>query len=145
MRYSSIEAIGSFVALEAAVDTTTDDYLKLDPAKCTGGVDATLRTDVEDAPGQDGSLIEPGMDGAWIISLGGEFVIKTAGDDAGYFAAIDTILASLKSSLDALKAAPDDLVHSAGTLTVWKYASIADGWENLTKTVTFSVIVDVFA
>jgi hypothetical protein len=141
MRYSTISAIGDFTAFTPA-DT---DYLLLYPPRCSGGADAPLRTTVEPAPGQPGALIFPPLDDAQIITLGGDLIITSDGSESGYFAAIDTLFASLKSALDALKTAPDDLVHSAGTLKVWKYAPLDDSFEGTVKSVTFSVVVDVFA
>jgi hypothetical protein len=141
VRYNTISAIGDFTALSSA----SGDYLALDPKRCDGGGDAPLRTTVEPAPGEDGALIFPPLDDAQIITLGGDLIIISAGDESGYFAAIDTLYASLKTALDALKTAPDDLVHSAGSLKVWKYAPIADGWEGTLKQVTFGLAVDVFA
>lgn len=141
MRYSTISQIGGFTALDAS----SVDYLALDPTACTGGDDAPLRTTIEPAPGLDGALVFPPLDDAWIITLAGPLIIGSAGDEAGYLAAQDTLLASLKTALDALKTAPDDLVHSAGTLKVWKYAPIVGSWSGIVKTVTFGLVVDVFA
>lgn len=139
MRYSTISAIGSFTALSAS----STDYLHLIPSRCTGGADSPMRTIVESAPGQDGALIFPPLDDAQIITLAGDFVITSDGTESGYLTAQDTLLASLKSALDAMKAAPDDLVHSAGTLSVWKYAPLETSWEGVVMAVTFSLIVDV--
>lgn len=143
MRYSTISAIGGFTAINGGAT----DYLHLVPSNCSGGADAPLRTTVEDAPGLDGALIFPPFDGAQVITLSGDFVIKSAGDESGYLAAQDTLFGSLKSALDALKTAPDDLVHSGGSLKVWKYAPIDTSWDDNAKilSVTFSLIVDVFA
>lgn len=138
MRYSTISAIGDFTALSAA----TADWLRLDPARCDGGADAPLRATVEPAPGVDGALVFPPLDDAQIITLAGDLMITSSGSDAGYFSAIDTLLASLKSALDALKTAPDDLVHSGGTLSVWKYTGITTGWAGLIMSVTFGLVVD---
>jgi hypothetical protein len=138
MRYSSISAIGDFTALSPS----STDYLHLDPARCSGGADATLRTTVEDAPGADGVLIEPPLDGAQIITLAGVLVIRSDGSESGYFSALDTLFGSLKTALDALKAAPDDLVHSGGTLSVWKYAPIDTSFSGLLMSVTFGLVVD---
>jgi hypothetical protein len=139
MRYSSISAIGDFTALSSA----TPDYLRIDPTKCSGGADAPLRTTIEPAPGQDGALIFPPLDDAQIITLAGDLVITSSGSDSGYFAALDTLYASLKAAIDALKTAPDDLVHSGGSLSVWKYAPIDTSWAGITKSVTFALVVDV--
>lgn len=141
MRYSTISQLGGFTAF----DIGSTDYLRLDPTKCTGGEDAPLRTTVEAAPGADGVLIFPPLDDAQIITLVGDLIIKSASDESGYFAAMDTLQASLKSALDALKTAPDDLVHAGGTRQVWKYAGIESSYQGALKTLTFSVIVDVFA
>lgn len=141
MRYSTISAIGSFTALSPA----STDWLFLVPSECSGGGDVDLRTDVEDAPGADGGLIQSPLDAAQIITLSGRLLINSAGDDAGYYAAEDTLFASLKAALDAMKAAPDDLVHSGGSLSCWKYSRIGDGRDGLLKTVMFDLVVDVFA
>jgi hypothetical protein len=141
MRYSTITQIGAFTALTSS----SADYLYLDPTKCTGGADAPLRTTVEPAPGLDGALILPPLDDAQIITLSGVLVITSAGTEPGYFTAIDTLLASLKSALDALKTAPGNLVSSDGTVKVWKYAPLDTTWAGLQMSVTFGLIVDVFA
>lgn len=138
MRYSSISAIGDFTALSPA----STDWLHLDPTACTGGGAAPLRTSVEDKPGADGVLVFPPLDGAQIITLSGILVIRSAGDESGYFTAMDSLFASLQSALAALKTAPDDLVHSGGTLSVWLYSALSDGWQGLSKTVTFGLVVD---
>lgn len=141
MRYSSITAIGGFTDL----DPSADDWLRLDPARCSGGADAPLRTIVEDAPGADGALIFPPLDGAQIITLAGDIIVTSDGTEAGYFSALDAVLADLKSALDAMKAAPDDLVHSGGTLSVWKYAPLDTSFANNLQSVTFGLVVDVSA
>jgi hypothetical protein len=141
VRYSTISAIGGFSALTSA----TPDYLALDANRCSGGADAPLRTTIEPAPGADGALIFAPFDDAQIITLAGDLTITSDGSDAGYFAALDTLLASLKAALDALKAAPDDLVHSGGTLKVWKQAPLETSWAGITMSVTFGLVVDVFA
>lgn len=139
MRYSTISAIGTFTALSSA----TADYLELDPAACQGGSDAPIRITTEQRAGADGVYVFPPFDDAQIITLAGKLRITSAGDETGYFAAEDTLLASLKTALDLMKAAPDDLVHSGGTLSVWKYAGIVDSRDGLILTVTFGLIVDV--
>ncbi len=143
MRYSTISAIGAFTALSAA----SADYLHLVPSRCSGGADASVRITVEDAPGADGTLIFPAFDGAQVILLGGDFVIKSDGADPGYFSAQDTVFASLKAALDTLKSAPGDLVHSGGTLKVWKHDPLDTTWDDNAKilSVTFGLIVDQFA
>jgi len=140
-RYSSITAIGSFTAINGGAT----DYLRIDPAKCTGGADPPLRTSIEAAPGEDGALILPPLDDAWIITLGGDLIIKSSSTESGYFSALDTLFALLKTDLDGLKAAPGNLTHSGTTLKVWKYGAISDSWSNQIKSVTFGLVADVFA
>jgi hypothetical protein len=137
VRYNTISQLGAFTAF----DDASTDYLLLDPSKCSGGADPPLRTTVEPAPGADGALLFPPLDDAQIITLAGVFIVNSS----GYFTATDTLLASLKSALDALKAAPDALVHSGGTLQVWKYAPIDSSWQDGRMEVTFGLVVDVFA
>lgn len=141
MRYSTITTIGAFTALSAS----TTDWLRLDPTKCDGGEDADLRTTIEDAPGLDGGLVFPPLDSAQIITLVGDLIIRSATTDSGYFAAQDTLLASLKSALATLKTTPGNLVHAGGTLKVWKYSKISSSYQGALKTVTFGLVVDVFA
>lgn len=137
MRYSTISAIGSFTALSPA----SSDYLWLDPSRCSGGVDAPLRTTVEPAPGADGVLIEPPLDDAQIITLSGRLIVTS--DAQGVFSsACDTLLASLKTALDALKASPGNLVHAGGTLSVWKYAPLDTTFDGAAMYVTFALVVD---
>lgn len=138
MRYGSISAIGDFTALNGSAP----DYLALIADRCSGGDSATLRTEVEDAPGTPGALVQPPLYGAQYITLGGQVIITSSGTPSGYLSAIDTLIASLKSALDSLTTAPDDLVHSGGTLSVWLYGALDTGWEGTIKTVTFSVVVD---
>jgi hypothetical protein len=139
MRYSSISAIGTFTALSAA----DADYLHLDPTRCTGGADAPLRTTIEPYPGSSGAFIFPPLDDAQIITLAGDLIITSAGDESGYFTALDTLFASLKTALDALKTAPNNLVHSGGSLPVWKYAPIDTSFAGIVMSVTFGLVVDV--
>jgi hypothetical protein len=141
MRYSTIDTLGTFTAF----DITSTDYLRLDPTKCTGGEDPPLRTTIEPVPGGDGALILPPFDDAWIITLAGDLIITSAGDDVGYFEAQDTLLASLLSALEALKTAPDVLSSSSGDLMVWKYAPIDSSYQGALKSVTFGLVVDVTA
>lgn len=138
MRYSTITAIGGFTEINGGAT----DHLRLVPSRCTGGADAPLRVNVEDAPGADGALIFPPLDGPQIITLSGDLDIRSTGVEVGYLAAIDTLLGILKSDLDALKASPGSLVHSGGTLSVWKYAPIETSWDGTIMGVTFGLIVD---
>lgn len=139
MRYTTISQIGAFTALSP----DAGDWLHLDPEACQGGDDAPLRTPTQQVPGGDGVYVSPPLDDAWILTLVGALTITSAGDESGYFAAEDALLASLKGALDDLKTAPDDLVHSGGTLSVWKNAAIVGSRAGLIKTVTFGLIVDV--
>lgn len=139
MRYGSIGTIGTFDALSPGAAT---DFLHVVPARCSGGGDAPLRTDYEEASGQDGIFVFPPFDDAQIITLAGDLVIRSAGDESGYLDAIDTLYASLKAALDAMKAAPDTLTHSGPDLLVWKYAPIVESWNDALMQVTFGLIVD---
>lgn len=139
MRYSTISQLGTFTAFSSA----SADYLRLDPTRCTGGEDAPLRTNLEAIPGGDGVYVLPPFDDAQIITLAGDLIITSAVTDAGYFSAQDTLLASLKSALNALKSARGNLVHAGGTLHVWKYGPLDSGYQGALKSVTFSVVVDV--
>lgn len=142
--YQSISGIGAFVAL----DSSHADYMKIDPSRSTGLGDAALRTTTYDAPGQDGELIFPPLDGAHIITLVGDLIVTSVGDSSqpGYFAAVDALYTSLKTALDAMKTTPGDLLNPGGTLKVWKYGPLEESWQNYWAcSVTFSLIVDVFA
>lgn len=146
MRPSTISQIGTFTDLELGPSSL--DYLALRPSKCSG-FDPPTRATVEPAPGEDGALIFPSLDDAWIMTLGGELVVTSTGQSAesGYREAIDTLLASLKDALNALKTAPDDLVAGDVTLSVWKHGPLEEDWDDLETicAVTFGLIVDVFA
>lgn len=142
MRYATISGIGTFTAL----DPSATDWLRIDPNRCTGGTDQPLRTTVEPAAGQDGAIVLPALNDAQIITLGGDLMIGSATDGGtAWYAALDTLLASLKTALDALKAAPGNLVSNDGTVSVWKYAPIDTSYQGALMGVTFSVVVDVFA
>jgi len=140
--YQSITAIGSFTALTPA----DEDYLAIDPAKCSGGGGPPPRTTIEAAPGQPGALIFPPLDDAWIITLAGDLFVTSTGhsSEEGYFAAVATLFASLKAALDSLKTAPGSLVHSGGTESVWFNAAIDPTWQDFFMcSVTFGLVVDV--
>jgi hypothetical protein len=146
IRYAEISAIGDFTAFELGPSSL--DYLAIDPTACSGGGDADTRVDDdEDAPGSDGSLIFPRLDGSQIITLVGDIVVhsvETTGST--YFAAIEAVYESLRAALNAMKAAPDDLVHPGGSLPVWKHGRLDDSWPSFhICRVTFSVKVDAFA
>lgn len=142
--YQKITGIGSFTAL-----TNADaDYLAIDPSRCTGLGDAALRTTAYDAAGEDGENIFDALDGQHVITLVGDLICTSAdsSDMDAYFAAVDTLYASLKSALDGMKSTPGDLVTNGGTLKVRKWGPAEDGWQNYWLcSVTFSLIVDVFA
>jgi hypothetical protein len=144
IRYEAISAIGAFTKLSNSVP----DYLAIDPSACSGGGDADVRTTEEDAPGADGSLIEPPLDSAQIITLAGDLVVTSTGlsSEAGYKAAVETLFEELRAALNTGKAAPINLVHPGGTLKVWKHGRLDDSWPSFwVCRVMFSVIVDVFA
>lgn len=147
IRPLTISQLGAFTDLLPAAVT---DYWAIRPSKCSGLGGPPQRTTVEDAPGLDGALIFPPFDGAWIITLGGELNVTSTGlsRETGYDAAVDALLADLVAAIDAAKTAPIDLVHSGGTLKVWKYGEIDVSWEDDLEaicSVTCSFVVDVFA
>ena len=149
MRPETITAIGSFTALTNA----DDDYLAIDPSRCTGFADAPLRTTFEPIPGADGVLILPAYDDAQILTLAGDLIVTSTGSssESGYQAAVDTLLASLKTALDAMKSSAGTLTHSGGSLSVWKQAPIDASWALAGSSagvpyvmqVTFGLVVDV--
>ena len=145
----SITAIGTFTALDNSyLNAGLTDYLAIDPTACSGFGDAALRTTIYDAPGEDGELIFPPKDGALIMSIAGDLVIGSAdpGSAAAYVNAQTTLYQNLKAALDALKTAPANLVHSAGSMKVWKYGPVDPSFSSYwTMRVTFSLIQDVFA
>jgi len=144
----SITAIGTFVALDNSFlnSGAHADYLAIDPGACTGFGDAPLRTTAYPAAGEDGVNIFPPKDDALIMSIVGDLVIGSASDTPGYLAAQTALYQSLKTALDALKAAPDDLVHSAGSMKVWKQGPLDPTFTSYwTMRVTFTLIQDVFA
>lgn len=134
VRFGSVTAIGAFSALTPA----STDYLSLTASRC---VDTpSLRTTVEDSPGASGVIVFPPLDGARILTFGGEVVIRSDGSESGYYAAIDTLVASLESALASMKAAPDDVDHSGGSLSCWLYAPNVPTWDDITRIVTFSLV-----
>jgi hypothetical protein len=139
---TTITQIGGFTAFTDAVA----DYINLDPDRSTGLGGGDLRTSVEDAPSQDGALIFPPLEGAWIVTLVGNAVVTSTGpsSDAGYRPAVRALVASLKTALDAMKAAPDDLVHSGGTEQAWFHSKLEPTWDGYhICVVTFGLVVDV--
>jgi hypothetical protein len=136
VRWNSISAIGTLTD----VNTSSGDCLIPIPARCKRA--RSLRTTVEDAPGDDGALVFPPLDGAEILTIGGILRIRSATSESGYLSAVDTLLATIDTALLALKAAPDDLVHSGGTLSVWLYAHLDEAWDNALMNVTFSLVVE---
>lgn len=145
MRYRTISQIGTFTQLS----NDTDDYLAIRPSACSGGADAPQRTTLEDAPGRDGVLVFPPLDGAQIISLVFDTVVTSTGlsVEAGYREALDTLLGSFADAVTAMKFAPDAIVHSGGTLLAWKHGEIDHSWDDFETicAVTCSFVVDVFA
>jgi hypothetical protein len=142
---TTITAIGGFTALTKA----TADYLALDPDRCTGLGGPDLRIDDdEDAAGADGDFIFPRLDSAWIITLVGDIDATSVGhsSETGYRPAVMAVVSDLKTALDAMKAAPDGLVHSGGTEQVWFHSKVDPVWVNFhICTVTFGLKVDAFA
>lgn len=146
----SITAIGSFTAFDNAyLNAGLEDYLAIDPNRCSGFGDAALRSTIFDAPGEDGELIFPSFDGQLAMTLYADIVVTSTGssNDDGYMAAVASLYAEFKAAIDALKSAPDDLVHSAGSMKVWKNGPVDPSFPNSywQMGVTFSLIQDVFA
>lgn len=71
-----------------------------DPTTCTGLDQAPVRPTVEDAPQTDGGIWQPFKKGPRRIVLAGNAVIRSAGDEAGYLAAIATWEAALIQLLE---------------------------------------------
>jgi hypothetical protein len=143
-RPHNITDIGAFTALSSAVP----DYLAIDPQRCSGFLGAPLRVTEEPAPGQSGSLILPPFEDGQILTIGGDMVITSNGGSSedDYFDAMDTLIGSLKSALNALQTAADDLAWPDGSVKVWQHGELDDEWTSYwTLAVTFSLIVDVFA
>lgn len=141
----TISNIGGFTAFTNAVP----DYLAPVPDSCTGLGGPDLRVeDDENAPDDDGDLIFPRLDGQWILTLVYDAIVTSTGAtaDDGYRAAVNTLVASLKTALDAMKLAPDDLVHGGGTEQAWFHSKLDPTWVNhhLCR-VTFGLKVDAFA
>ena len=145
----SISAIGAFTALNNPyLDNGLADYLAIDPSACTGLGDAPLRTTAFPAAGEDGVNIFAPKDDALIMSIVGDLIVTSTGpsNEPGYFPAVVALYQELKTAIDALKAAPASLVHSAGSMKVWKQSEIDPTFTSYwTIRVTFSLIQDVFA
>ena len=83
---------------------------------------AEIRTEVEDAPGQDGVLVFPPFEGGQEIVLGGHYNIVSTGVDGAYQNAIEAVEADLVVALLAMKTAADDLTWTGGgggSISVW--------------------------
>lgn len=145
MRPATITQIGAFTALS----NTVADYLAIAPSRCSGFGDPPARTTLEPAPGIDGVLVFPPLDDAWAITLVGDLVVTSTGasSETGYRDAVEALYQSLKTAIDAGKTAAIDIVHSGGTLKVWKNGPVDQEWDDFETvcSVTFSVVVDVFA
>lgn len=145
----SITQIGTFDKFDNAfLHAGLADYVAIDPAQCSGFGDAPLRTTVYDAPGEDGALIVPPKDGGLILTIYADIVVTSTGlsNETGYLAAVAALYAELKAAIDALKAAPDDLVHNDGSMKVWKNGPVDPSFPSYwTMGATFSLIQDVFA
>lgn len=145
----SITQIGDFTAIDNDwLGVGLADYLAIDPEACSGFGDAPLRTTVYDAAGQHGAFVFPPKDGALIMTVVGDLIVTSTGHSAedGYFEAVSALYTSLKDALDALRDAPDDLVHLDGSMKVWKNGPLEPTWTSYyTMRVTFSLVQDVFA
>lgn len=145
----SITQIGDFTAFDNAyLDAGLEDYLAIDPSACSGFGDPPARTTIYDAAGTDGGLVYPVKDGAMQMTLVGDIVVTSTGlsSEDGYTAAVSALYQDLKDALDALKAAPDDLVHADGSMKVWKNGPLDPSWTSFwTMRVTFALVQDVFA
>lgn len=145
----SISAIGSFTAFDNSfLAAGLEDYLAIDPAQCSGFGDAPLRTTNYPAAGEDGVNIFAPKDDALILTIYADLIVTSTGvsNETGYLAAVVSLYQSFKSAIDALKDAPDDLVHSAGSMKVWKQGPVDPSFPSFwTMGVTFSLIQDVFA
>jgi hypothetical protein len=136
----TITAIGAFTALSSA----TADYLQLDPQRCSLPANGTARTTVEPKAGADGVFVELALEGEQILTLGGDLIVTSNGNssEAGYFTAVATLIASLKTALDALKAADANLVHAGGSTPVRWYSALEPTWQNFFAcSVTFGLVV----
>lgn len=136
----TITAIGTFTALTSA----SANYLQLDPQRCSLPANGLARTTVEAKPGADSAIVEDAFEGEQILTLGGDLVVTSNGNssEAGYFTALGTLLGSLKTALDALKTADDNLVHAAVNTPVRWYAPLEPTWTNYyVCAVTFGLVV----
>lgn len=145
----SITQIGAFTAIDNDwLGQGLEDYFAIDPEACSGFGDAPLRTTVYDAAGQHGALVYPPKDGALMMTIAGDFIVTSTGHSAedGYFAAVTALYLSLKDALNALRDAPDDLVHLDGSMKVWKNGPLDPTWTSFyTLRGTFALVQDVFA
>lgn len=136
-----ITAIGTFTALSAA----DDDYLALDPKRCSIPAQGVARTTIENKAGADDAFIEDALEGAQVLTLGGDLTITSNGNssEAGYFTALGTLLDSLKSALDALKTADDDLVCNSVNIPVRWYSALEPSFADSfwVCSVTFGLVV----
>lgn len=145
MNPQTISQIGAFEAFAWTPDTA--DYLAIDPTRCADCDDPPLRVTEEPAPGEDGVLILPPFDDAWVITLGGDLVVTSVGNSSedGYLAAVEALYQSLKSAINAGKATAIVLAHADGTPGVWKHGPVSRTWTNFWMAqVTFELTVDVF-
>lgn len=142
---ATISKIGGFTAFTDA----DADYLAAVPDSCTGLGGPDLRVeDDENAADTDGDLIFGRLDGPWIVTLVYDVVATSTGPtaDDGYRAAVGAVVASLKTALDAMKAAPDDLTHAGGTEQAWFHSKVEPSWKNFhVCRVTFGLKIDAFA
>lgn len=142
MRPETISAVGSFTSFASG----SGDWVCVDIEACTGCDDAPLRTTVQPRPGDHGAFVFPSFDDAQIITLVVVAMIDSLSSPVvpdDYRAAVETLFQSLRSALDAMKSAPDDLVHEDGTVSVWKHSPVEKSWSGVVCRFTFSVVIDV--
>jgi len=145
----SITAIGAFDAFDNTfLGRGLEDYLSIDPEACSGFGDAPARTTVYDAAGRHGALISPVKDGALMLTLVADLIVTSTGHsvEEGYFEAMSALFLSFKTAINALRDAPDDLVHLDGSMKVWKNGPVDPTWTSFwTQRVTVGLVQDVFA
>lgn len=138
----TITGIGSFSALTWA----SADWLAIDPARCSIPGQGEARTTVENKSGADSVFVEDAFEGAQILTLVGDLVVTSTGlsSEGTYFAAVSTLLGSLKTALAAMKTADANLVHSGGSTACRWYTPLEPTWINYwVCSVTFGLLVHV--
>lgn len=115
MRYNTITTLAGSSTF--TFNDATSDTGVMVPSRCSGMDGAPLRTNVEDKPGADGGLVFAPLLGPRLITLGGWFRVTSSGTESGYLSAQDTLIASLSSCLDSIRAADGTLTWVDGTGT----------------------------